>query len=460
MAIFNCSKPWPMSTTLFEPSTAATALPFSSFANSHHSLPEPKDDVALEAAIYREFLQYGKCWVKIRRDSHHMPFAFVQFTSNEEARDALEKGKGAIICGRSCRTEMVKANRTFVIQKKSGTPITVQEAQEVLLPYGSLSKCELLHPQLREPLNFPPTVLIEFSMFDASRDLHTAFRHDPVYTITAFDLKKNCANTRNNGDEAFLAACERDRRSIFVGDLPGSVTQEDLEELFSQAGEVLRVNLIQKENNSRMLRTMAFIEYSQPDMPEVAVAKFHGSVLKGAILRVERKSVKDRGPTPRHSRSQLFVHQPESPVARAPPRSPAGPQVVSTPPRPTAAPTDMSPAPMPPMYGPWAYGMPGSPYTAQQNYAAAYGVPPSVSGNMPMTPPQATPQMPSPWSYYNSYWPGMMGYDPSGYYMGAYALQSPTPVMGGGRPDKQNQASPTPRRHGGENEDDGEPREE
>ncbi|ROV94200.1 hypothetical protein VSDG_05740 [Cytospora chrysosperma] len=415
------------------------------------NLPEPKDDVALEAAIYREFLQYGKCWVKIRRDSHHMPFAFVQFTSNEEARDALERGKGAMICGRSCRTEMVKANRTFIIQKKSGSPITVQEAQEVLLPYGSLSKCELLHPQLREPLNFPPTVLIEFSMFDATRDLHTAFRHDPVYTVTAFDLKKNCANTRNNGDEAFLAACERDRRSIFVGDLPGNVTQEDLEELFSEAGEVLKANLIQKENNSRMLRTMAFIEYSQPDMPEIAVAKFHGSVFKGAIIRVERKSVKDRGPTPRHSRSQLLLHQPEeSPVARAPPRSPAGPQVVSTPTRPAAATTEMSPAPMPPMYGAWAYGMPASPYTAQQNYAAAYGIPASASGNMPMTP-QATPQMASPWSYYNGYWPGMMGYDPSAYYMGAYAFQSPTPMMGGGRPDEQGQSSPTRGRHGGEN---------
>lgn len=415
------------------------------------SLPEPKDDVALEAAIYREFLQYGKCWVKIRRDSHHMPFAFVQFTSDQEARDALEKGKGAMICGRSCRTEMVKANRTFIIQKKSGSPITVREAQQVLLPYGSLSKCELLHPQLREPLNFPPTVLIEFSMFDATRDLHTAFRHDPVYTVTAFDLKKNCANTRTNNDEAFLTACERDRRSIFVGDLPGNVTQGDLEELFSEAGEVLKVNLIQKENNSRMLRTMAFIEYSQPDMPETAVAKFHGSVFDGVIIRVERKSVKDRGPTPRHSRSQLLLPQSgESPVARAPPKSPTGPQVVSTPTRPPATMAEMSPAPMPPMYGAWAYGMPGSPYTAQQNYAAAYGIPTSASGNMPMSP-QATPQMASPWSYYSGYWPGMMNYDPSAYYMGAYAFQSPTPMMGGGRSGEQGQSSPTRDRHGDEN---------
>lgn len=370
-----------------------------------------------------------------------MPFAFVQFTSDEEARSALENGKGAIICGRPCRTEMVKANRTFIVQKKSGNPITVEEAQSTLLPYGSLNKCELLHPQLREPLGFPPTVLVEFSMFDATRDLHTAFRHDPVYIVSAFDLKKNCAATRDSSDEAFLTACERDRRSVFVGDLPAHATEGDLEELFSNTGEVLKVNVIKKVNNSGMARTMAFIEYSQPDMPEAAIGKFHGSVFKGAVIRVERKSVKDRGPTPRHSRSQLLLRQAEdSPIARGPPKSP-GVQVVSTPTRPTATSAEMSPAPVPPpMYGGWGYGMPNSPY-AHQNYAAGYGAHPSASG-MPMTP-QATPQMPSPWTYYNSYWPGMMGYDPSSFYMGPYTFQSPTPMMGGRTEDTKGQTTPT-----------------
>ncbi|KAK2600985.1 hypothetical protein N8I77_010473 [Diaporthe amygdali] len=409
------------------------------------NLPEPKDDTALEAAIYGEFNKYGKCWVKIRRDSHHMPFAFVQFTSDEEARSALESGKGAIIYGRPCRTEMVKANRTFIVQKKSGAPITVDEVTNTLLPYGSLSKCELLSPQLREPLGFPPTVLVEFSMFDATRDLHTAFRHDPVYTVTAFDLKKNCVATRDSGDEAFLAACERDRRSAFVGDLPAHVTQGDLEDLFATAGEVLKVNVIQKPSNSGMVRTMAFIEYSQPDMPELAISKFHGSVLKGAVIRVERKSVKERGPTPRHSRSQLLIRQPEdSPIARGPPKSP-GVQIVSTPTRPNATSTEMSPAPVPPpMYGGWGYGMPNSPY-AQQHYAAGYGVQSGASG-MPMTP-QTTPQMSSPWTYYHSYWPGMMGYDPSTFYMSPYAFQSPTPMTGNRTEDTKGQSTPTRNGH-------------
>lgn len=44
------------------------------------SLPEHKDDRALEAAVTREFSKYGTVFVKIRRDGNHMPFAFCQFT--------------------------------------------------------------------------------------------------------------------------------------------------------------------------------------------------------------------------------------------------------------------------------------------------------------------------------------------------------------------------------------------
>lgn len=112
-----------------------------------------------------------------------MPFAFVQYITDAEAQLALVKGKGALIHGRACRTEPVKANRTFVIQKKNGTPITIQEAEEALLPFGSLSKIEELHPDLRTPLEYPPTILVEFSMFDATRDLHTVSQQSDVSSI-------------------------------------------------------------------------------------------------------------------------------------------------------------------------------------------------------------------------------------------------------------------------------------
>jgi hypothetical protein len=49
-----------------------------------NSLPESKDDCALEAAITREFSNFGTVFVKIRREmkcnSNGMPYAFAQYT--------------------------------------------------------------------------------------------------------------------------------------------------------------------------------------------------------------------------------------------------------------------------------------------------------------------------------------------------------------------------------------------
>lgn len=97
-----------------------------------NSLPESKDDRSLEAAITREFGQFGTVFVKIRREmkggTTGMPYAFAQYTvscpsvsvardtadnkqNDADANVAVEGGKGIMILGRPCRTEMVKANR-------------------------------------------------------------------------------------------------------------------------------------------------------------------------------------------------------------------------------------------------------------------------------------------------------------------------------------------------------------
>lgn len=303
--------------------------------------------------------------------------------------------------------------------------------------------------------------------------------------MTAFDLKKNCAAVKANSDEAYLANCERDRRSIFVGDLPPTTEQVDLEELFGAAGQILRINLLQRPSNAHAatgfasaVRTMAFIEYAQPDMPELAIAKFNGKTYKGATIRVERKSVKDRGVTPRHTQSRsslVLAHKPSNEVVVSPSpvppgsatrerfhfpqqerayqqqaQQPASPGIMSTPSHATphrrafsqqpaadmASPAAAAMPPPPPMYGNYMGGYTGmSPYhnTPVPGTNYTYG---PVHGAGPMTP--ASPALASPWSYYSNYWPGMMGYDGS-MYMNPYAfqsaggpLQSPTPMIGGG----------------------------
>ncbi|KAK0609341.1 hypothetical protein B0T17DRAFT_501626 [Bombardia bombarda] len=218
------------------------------------NLPEPKDDMALEAAIVREFTKYGTVFVKIRRDAQNMPFAFCQFTRNEDANIAMEQGKGTMILGRPCRTEMVKANRSFVIYKRHGGDITVDEARLIMGPYGELSKCELLHTQVQEALGISPAVLAVFQKFDPTRDLNAvslSLSYHPNYCcrgefhIDAFDVKKKGVNSRED-DRELLKQHEISCRSVYVTFLPADTDKREISDFFGQVGEVLNVDLIKK----------------------------------------------------------------------------------------------------------------------------------------------------------------------------------------------------------------------
>lgn len=46
---------------------------------TRYSLVQTQSDDQLEHHVHVAFLQYGTCYVKIRRDARGMPFAFVQY---------------------------------------------------------------------------------------------------------------------------------------------------------------------------------------------------------------------------------------------------------------------------------------------------------------------------------------------------------------------------------------------
>lgn len=62
---------------------------------------------------------------------------------------------------------------TFIVHKRYGGEITVDEARSLLEPYGPINKAEFLHTQLQEMLGLPLTVIAEFALYDPGRDLQT-----------------------------------------------------------------------------------------------------------------------------------------------------------------------------------------------------------------------------------------------------------------------------------------------
>jgi RNA recognition motif-containing protein len=76
---------------------------------------------------------------------------------------------------------------------------------------------------------------------------------------------------------------------LYVGNLNYSVTNEQLEELFSKHGEVRQVNIIEG-------KPFGFVEMSNQSEAEKAKEALNGSEFNGRTLRVdEARPPRDRG---------------------------------------------------------------------------------------------------------------------------------------------------------------------
>lgn len=69
-------------------------------------------------------------------------------------------------------------------------------------------------------------------------------------------------------------------RKLFIGNLDYAVTREELEQLFSNHGEVREVNVIEGKG-------FAFIEMSNQSEAEAAKKELNESFFKGRTIRVD-----------------------------------------------------------------------------------------------------------------------------------------------------------------------------
>ena len=72
---------------------------------------------------------------------------------------------------------------------------------------------------------------------------------------------------------------------LYVGNLPFSMTENDLTDLFAQAGNVARVQLINDRVTGRP-RGFGFVEMGTAEEAQAAIAKFHGQEINGRALTV------------------------------------------------------------------------------------------------------------------------------------------------------------------------------
>ena len=89
---------------------------------------------------------------------------------------------------------------------------------------------------------------------------------------------------------------------LFVGNLTYTSTENDLQDLFSQAGGVISVSIMQDRTTGRS-RGFAFIEMASPADAEKAISMFHQKDFQGRPLTVnEARPREERPPGQRFNR--------------------------------------------------------------------------------------------------------------------------------------------------------------
>lgn len=74
-------------------------------------------------------------------------------------------------------------------------------------------------------------------------------------------------------------------RKLFVGNIPWSVTEDQLRDMFSEYGEVESVRLITDRNTGRS-KGIAFVEMGSEEQAQAAITALHGTELEGRDLVV------------------------------------------------------------------------------------------------------------------------------------------------------------------------------
>ncbi|KAL7938278.1 hypothetical protein V8C35DRAFT_330243 [Trichoderma chlorosporum] len=257
------------------------------------NLTQSFDDRRLEIEVTKHFSQFGTVFVKIRRDSRQMPFAFCQFTCDTDAIYAEKHGNGTVILGRPCRIEKATAHSCFVVYKLSGAETTRQEAIDLLGILGPIAKVHPLNLDSQKTENSPPAMVVHYKRYDSSRSVIKAFEGHPVFRVDAYDPKTEMRQQHKKNDQQSYAQYEKDRRSAYFGNLPLYMTADVLKSLASQCGKVLCVEVATKEVpqvGGRTAKTcFGFVEFARPDSIDDAIINYHRKSIDGHIIKVERK---------------------------------------------------------------------------------------------------------------------------------------------------------------------------
>lgn len=288
------------------------------------SLTASLSDDKLCFSVKERFKEFGELnGVKVLRDQENRPYAFVQYTNDQDAINALEKAHGTILDGRVIRCEPARVNCTLFITNL--TPVSHVEIKQLC---GSFGKLEQLVPnkdknQLSQRFAYPVTVsnswFIRFVYRDDAirafanlkmdsrwtvqwaqnvnvpRRFNMLYRNDDNIEIDSSVDSNKYLKKRNDSNELFRnnsvdnqnnSNVTIDKKSIFVGQLPKDTTTENIQAHFARYGTIVDINLIHKPTN-----VFTFIQFETEKAAAAALEKENHSTFLDKTIHVQYKEL-------------------------------------------------------------------------------------------------------------------------------------------------------------------------
>jgi len=272
----------------------AGAAPSTPYASASLYVGDLAPDVT-EALLFEIFNAVGPCAsVRVCRDAatrRSLGYAYVNFHRVEDAERALDTLNFKPIRGRACRImwchrdpSLRKSGLGNIFVNHLDKSIDHKTLYDTFSRFGNILSCKVATNQKGESLGYgfvhfenDESAQNAIQMVDGKKILNS------IVSVQTFKSKKERHGTAGQNKGKFT--------NIFVKNLPGSITKESLEQLFTKAGGITSsVISIDKADTSR---AYGFVNYATPEEAQKAVDLLHNTEIDGRKIFVGRAQKKE-----------------------------------------------------------------------------------------------------------------------------------------------------------------------
>ncbi|KAH3901595.1 Rim4p SCDLUD_001358 [Saccharomycodes ludwigii] len=295
------------------------------------SLSSALTDDELCVSVTEMFNKFGHIsLVKVLRDIENRPYAFVQYTNDEDAKKAIKFGHGSLLNGRNIRCEFARVNRTLYISNNTTFNQESLDSHGILKLMENFGEVEQLvscnnentgNNKKNNKLNgwfvqfaYRDDAIVAYARLKSNSFWNVDWAQNievPYYQNLVNKLKnKNGTHGSNYNTNISAVVCNGandallniDRFSIFIGKLPFDITKQELYNRFSVHGEIVRINLNSKDDNKTKF---AFIKYTSEKFAASALERENHATIKNKIMHVQYREIYKRKSSITHSRNNM-----------------------------------------------------------------------------------------------------------------------------------------------------------